>query len=301
MKELKKFIILWSTQALSSLGSSMTSFALTLWLYEKTGSALQTALLSKIISQPVVTPIIPTEPIVNPEPGQPSVIPDTNRDIAPYAVQDPRKTGLIVTAAVLGAVGTGILVGGLISNAQDDDAQQVSGNASVLEQDVNNLLEKANGTLGFVDGNMIRLMRLQTSTGSYAPILNIGGKAVVVVDYRGHALPFYVNTNTSSWAPLLGIGDVGGWFNVYPSADKTDIVYINVLVSMLNEQLTPGLVAQFVKANSLGLAFPAPGLEAYKTINSEFPNGVIQTFSGEFTSAEQTLYNNNYNKMKNLF
>lgn len=45
-KELKTFLALWSTQALSQLGSSMTSFALTLWLYEKTGSALQTALLS---------------------------------------------------------------------------------------------------------------------------------------------------------------------------------------------------------------------------------------------------------------
>lgn len=46
IKELKTFIILWSTQSLSQLGSAMTNFALTLWLYERTGSALQTALLS---------------------------------------------------------------------------------------------------------------------------------------------------------------------------------------------------------------------------------------------------------------
>lgn len=46
IKELKIFILLWSTQSLSQLGSAMTNFALTLWLYEKTGSALQTALLS---------------------------------------------------------------------------------------------------------------------------------------------------------------------------------------------------------------------------------------------------------------
>lgn len=46
IKELNMFIRLWSTQSLSQLGSTMTSFALTLWLYEKTGSALQTALLS---------------------------------------------------------------------------------------------------------------------------------------------------------------------------------------------------------------------------------------------------------------
>ena len=44
--ELQPFLVLWSTQSLSRLGSAMTSFALTLWLYEQTGSALQTAFLS---------------------------------------------------------------------------------------------------------------------------------------------------------------------------------------------------------------------------------------------------------------
>ena len=43
--ELKEFYILWSTQSLSQLGSAVTAFALTLWLYEKTGSALSTAAL----------------------------------------------------------------------------------------------------------------------------------------------------------------------------------------------------------------------------------------------------------------
>lgn len=46
MKELRIFFILWSTQSLSQLGSAMTNFALTLWLYQRTGSALQTAFLS---------------------------------------------------------------------------------------------------------------------------------------------------------------------------------------------------------------------------------------------------------------
>ncbi|MBR5658948.1 MAG: MFS transporter [Lachnospiraceae bacterium] len=43
--KLRDFYVLWSTQSLSQLGSSMTAFALTLWLYEKTGSALGTAAL----------------------------------------------------------------------------------------------------------------------------------------------------------------------------------------------------------------------------------------------------------------
>lgn len=45
-ESMRYFYILWSTQSLSQLGSEMTNFALTLWLYQKTGSALQTALLS---------------------------------------------------------------------------------------------------------------------------------------------------------------------------------------------------------------------------------------------------------------
>lgn len=43
---LKDFFILWSTQSVSQLGSSITAFALTLWLYEKTGSSLSTAALT---------------------------------------------------------------------------------------------------------------------------------------------------------------------------------------------------------------------------------------------------------------
>ncbi len=44
--EFRDFLILWSTQSVSQLGSSITTFALTLWLYEKTGSSLSTAALS---------------------------------------------------------------------------------------------------------------------------------------------------------------------------------------------------------------------------------------------------------------
>lgn len=40
------FLLLWSTQGLSALGSSMTSFALIVWSYQQQGSALTTALLS---------------------------------------------------------------------------------------------------------------------------------------------------------------------------------------------------------------------------------------------------------------
>ena len=54
IKELKTFFVLWSTQSLSPAGSAMTSFALALWLYGETGSALQTALLSVCSYAPYV-------------------------------------------------------------------------------------------------------------------------------------------------------------------------------------------------------------------------------------------------------
>lgn len=46
INELHVFLVLWSTQSLSALGSSMTNFALVVWSYQQTGSALTTSLLS---------------------------------------------------------------------------------------------------------------------------------------------------------------------------------------------------------------------------------------------------------------
>lgn len=46
IRDLKDYLLLWGTQSLSALGSGMTNFALILWLYQKSGSALETALLS---------------------------------------------------------------------------------------------------------------------------------------------------------------------------------------------------------------------------------------------------------------
>lgn len=53
-KGLKNFFIVWSTQNLSVLGSSMTSFALVIWSYQQQGSALTTALLSVCSYAPYV-------------------------------------------------------------------------------------------------------------------------------------------------------------------------------------------------------------------------------------------------------
>lgn len=43
--EMKQYLLLWSTQSFSGLGSAMTSYALVIWSYTQKGSALMTALL----------------------------------------------------------------------------------------------------------------------------------------------------------------------------------------------------------------------------------------------------------------
>lgn len=54
LKELKYFIILWLTQSFSALGSAMTNFALIIMLYQDSGSALTTALLTVCSYAPYV-------------------------------------------------------------------------------------------------------------------------------------------------------------------------------------------------------------------------------------------------------
>ncbi len=46
MENFKKYILLWLSQSVSQLGSSMTSFALVLWIYQQTHSAFSISILS---------------------------------------------------------------------------------------------------------------------------------------------------------------------------------------------------------------------------------------------------------------
>ena len=54
LRGLKYFLILWSTQAFSALGSAMTGFALVIWSYQQEGSALTTAWLTVASYAPYV-------------------------------------------------------------------------------------------------------------------------------------------------------------------------------------------------------------------------------------------------------
>lgn len=52
--EMRTFLLLWITQAFSGLGSAMTSYALVIWSYTQSGSALTTALLMVCSYSPYV-------------------------------------------------------------------------------------------------------------------------------------------------------------------------------------------------------------------------------------------------------
>ncbi len=54
MKELKSFLLLWSSQAVSSLGTAMTEYALIVWVYRQEGTALSITLLTLCSFAPTI-------------------------------------------------------------------------------------------------------------------------------------------------------------------------------------------------------------------------------------------------------
>ena len=78
------------------------------------------------------------------------------------------------------------------------------------------------------------------------------------------------------------------------------LLLANILQSFYNV-VDMLVVGQFVGANSAGVQFPTPAPAAYQTINAEFPNGVVQSATEMQSQTGQQLYNNNYNRIKNIF
>ena len=267
-----------------------------------------------VASQPEVPEVVPEEPevpvvaltpdsAVTSTPGsavaslpEVPVIDSTpdNRTITPYNVKKP-KTGLIATAAVLGTVGTGFLVGGLLNRDKNDDAaQQNVITGSTVENEINTMLNNANSVIGVVGESQITLVPMATTVNTMSPIVNINNNAVVVVNYRGHKLPFYLGG--VSWTPLLGIGQTGGWFNTYLTNPAP--TYITQIQAMLNQKLTPTMVQKYTGVNATGVQLPFAAPAAYSVINAEFTDGVVQTYTGALSGSDKTLHDNNYNKIK---
>jgi len=54
LKELKSFLLLWSSQAVSSLGTAMTEYALIVWVYRQEGTALSITMLTLCSFAPTI-------------------------------------------------------------------------------------------------------------------------------------------------------------------------------------------------------------------------------------------------------
>ncbi|MBR4359188.1 MAG: MFS transporter [Clostridia bacterium] len=54
LKELKSFLLLWSSQAVSALGTAMTEYALIVWIYRQEGTASSTTLLTLCSFAPTI-------------------------------------------------------------------------------------------------------------------------------------------------------------------------------------------------------------------------------------------------------
>ncbi len=54
IKDLKAFLILWSSQTVSELGTAMTDYALIIWVYEQKGTASSVPLLTLCIFLPTI-------------------------------------------------------------------------------------------------------------------------------------------------------------------------------------------------------------------------------------------------------
>jgi hypothetical protein len=150
-------------------------------------------------------------------------------------------------------------------------------------------------------GNALKLVPLPTTVGTKAPIVLIGGRAVAVVEYRGHRFPYWVNPSSGRWEPLLGIGVNGGWFNTYSNPAKSGISFIDTIAGQMNTKLAPGTVLYFAVANASGAQLPDAHADAYQIINTEFVNGVVQVYEVPMSAADKALYDANYARIKNLF
>lgn len=51
---MSKFLVIWLGQAVSLIGSGLTSFALGIWVYQQTGSVMNFGLISLLVALPTL-------------------------------------------------------------------------------------------------------------------------------------------------------------------------------------------------------------------------------------------------------
>lgn len=241
-------------------------------------------------NQPIVSPIptpdpipVPTLPVLSDDIDIPdmdlnfddkidvgdtrlSVDKRTYTETSEHNVERKNNAGLIAAAAVVGAVGTGALIGALVAGGDDDDDAQQTPQQSEFEIALGAILDKANGVVGRVQLQIVTLAKLLTTGGSYAPIVNVNGNAVVVAIYQGQYYPYYLDANTNRWTALHSIDQTTGQIQPY-SPYPTGNAVIDGIGNVLDTELTPNIIRQVLVQNSLGVGFPAPAASAYVIIN----------------------------------
>ena len=251
--------------------------------------------------KPEPTPVVTPKP--EPKPGPTPVVtpnPEPVRVVTPHKTSSPKNAAVGAVAAVASVAAVGGLIGGLIVASDKEDAKSTPSVKPVVPDELNSVMNTAVGPLGTVNNNEIRLIPMPTTDGTNAPIVNLDGRAVVVVDYRGNNLPYYLDGRTRSWAPLLGIGENGGWFNTYTNPERTGIATIDSIRVILNDKITPSVVLRHVTVTNSGVRFPMAAYGAYAIINKLFVNGVVQSNPGVLDPASSVLYDSNYKLVYDL-
>lgn len=256
-----------------------------------------------VVPDPVVVPGPNKTPVVVPDPNKtPVVVPkyDSGRTVTPHAVSGKKNAAVGAAVAVASVAAVGGLIGGLIVAGDKKDNNSNANVKPVVPDELDRVMGVATGVLGDVNGNEIRLIPMPTTDGTYAPIVNVDGRAVVVVRYNNNNLPYYLDTRTRSWAPLLGIGENGGWFNTYNNPDHTGIPVIDSVRKILNDKITPTVVLRHVAVSNNGIRFPNAAYGAYAIINAMFVNGVVQQNSGFLDPVSSDLYDRNYKMVRDM-
>ena len=155
----------------------------------------------------------------------------------------------------------------------------------ITDFDISGAAKKFAGRIG---KHNVYLEKIPTTNGGTSEVVNVYGRAVVVVNVDGHRIPFYVSSGqagkdalgipSGKWYPIAGIGENGtGWFNKMPDMNHNPVPELDEIVARLQKNMDAKTLKQIALDTNNGLsdALPTPSSAAGSIINSEFPNGVV--------------------------
>lgn len=170
-----------------------------------------------------------------------------------------------------------------IANKADDvvDAARAANNTGKLFD----VSAASKNFSGYVGRHKVFLEKLPTTSGGSSEVVNISGRAVVVVNIDGHRLPYYVSSGqagkdalgipSGKWYPVAGIGQKNGdwgWFNKMKDMNHNPVSAMDDIEKRLNQYFDAATLKNLaLNSNDI----PEASLDASRIINSEFPKGVV--------------------------